>query len=97
MGRIKLKRTVFAGAAEDKEVKMETPCLKVMVKNFTDSDIYVGVGSVDEVTVDSAVLIKADCYQVVFVNENANCCSLFDTLTISGSGNGVVECIQLLY
>lgn len=97
MSGIKLKRVVFSGVAEDIEVVMETKCLKVMVKNLTDADIYVGIGTKDEVTLDNAALIKANCYQVVLINENENCCSLFDTLTVSGAGNGTVECVQVLY
>lgn len=97
MDGIKLKRINFTGVDEDQEVVMEDKCIKVLVKNLTDADIYVGIGTVDEVTIDNAVQIKSNCYQVVLVNENANCCALFDTLTINGSGYGSVECVQVLY
>lgn len=97
MKSLKLKRISFNGVDEDKEVVMDNPCLKVMVKNLTDADIYVGIGGVDEVTLDNAVLIKSNCYQVLLINENSNCCSMFDTLTVNGAGFGTVECIQVLY
>lgn len=97
MSGIKLKRVTFSGVDENVEVVMETKCIKVMVKNLTDSDIYVGIGGLDEVTMENAVLIKANCYQVVFINENDSCCCLFDTLVVNGAGNGTVECIQVLY
>lgn len=97
MDGIKLKRVSLTGVSDNIEVKMETKCLKVMVKNLTDADIYVGIGGVGEVTLDNSVLIKANCYQVVLINENINCYGLFDTLTVNGSGTGTVEFIQVLY
>lgn len=97
MTGMKLKRVSFIGTSDDKEVKMETKCLKVMVKNLTDDDIYVGVGTKDEVTLDNSVLIKSNCYQIVLVNENSECGELFDTLTVNGAGTGTVELIQVLY
>ena len=97
MGGIKLKRVALTGVATNIEVKMETKCLSVMVKNLTDDDIYAGIGGVDEVTTDNSVLIKSNCYQVLMINENEDCFEVFDTLTVNGSGTGTVECIQVLY
>ena len=97
MNGIKLKRVALTGVADDIEVKMEDKCLKVMVKNLTDNDIYVGIGTSDEVTMDNAVLIKSNCYQILMINENEDCFAMFDTLTVNGSGTGTVECIQILY
>ena len=97
MSGIKLKRVTLSGVADDIEVKMETKCLKVMVKNLTDADIYAGIGTKDEVTLDNKVLIKSNCYQILMINENEDCFAMFDTLTVSGSGTGTVECIQVLY
>ena len=97
MDGIKLKRVTLTGVSDDIEVKMETKCLKVMVKNLTDDDIYAGIGTSDEVTIDNSVLIKSNCYQVLMINENEDCFAMFDTLTVNGSGNGTVEFIQILY
>ena len=97
MNGIKLKRVTLTGVADDIEVKMEDKCLKVMVKNLTDDDIYAGIGTSDEVTTDNAVLIKSNCYQVLMINENEDCFAMFDTLTVNGTGNGTVEFIQVLY
>ena len=97
MNGIKLKRVALTGVADDIEVKMEEKCLKVMVKNLTDNDIYAGIGTSDEVTLDNAVLIKSNCYQILFINENKDCYYAFDTLTVNGMGTGTVECIQILY
>ena len=94
---LRLKRVEFTGVNEDKEVVMDNDCLKVMVKNFTDNDIYVGIGGVDEVTLDNAVMIKSNYYQILFINENKDCYYAFDTLTVNGMGTGTVECIQILY
>lgn len=97
MDGIKLKRVEFTGVEEKKLVDMEDKCLKVLVKNLTDADIYVGIGSEDKVTLDNSVLIKSNCYQIVLINESEACCCLFDLLTINGAGFGTVECIQILY
>lgn len=97
MNNIKLKRISFTGVSEKKPIVMETPSLKVMVKNLTDSDIYVGIGTEDEVTIDNAVQIKANCYQIVFINENIDCCCMFSNLVVMGEGTGTVECIQVLF
>lgn len=97
MDGIKLKRVALTGVDDDIEVKMETKCLKVMVKNLTDDDIYAGIGTSDEVTIDNSVLIKSNCYQVLMINENEDCFAMFDTITVNGSGTGTVECIQVLY
>lgn len=97
MNGIKLKRVTLTGVADDIEVKMEDKCLKVMVKNLTDNDIYAGIGTSDEVTTDNAVLIKSNCYQILMINENEDCFAMFDTLTVNGTGNGTVEFIQILY
>lgn len=97
MSGIKLKRVTLTGVAGNIEVTMETKCLKVMVKNLTDDDIYVGIGKSDEVTTDNSVLIKSNCYQILMINENEDCFAMFDTLTVNGTGNGTVECIQVLY
>ena len=97
MNGIKLKRVTLTGVADDIEVKMETKCLKVMVKNLTDEDIYAGIGTSDEVTTDNSVLIKSNCYQILMINENEDCFAMFDTLTVNGTGNGTVEFIQVLY
>ena len=97
MDGIKLKRVTLTGVSDDIEVKMENKCLKVMVKNLTDGDIYAGIGTSDEVTVDNAVLIKSNCYQILMINENEDCFAMFDTLTVNGTGNGTVEFIQILY
>ena len=97
MEGIRLKRISLTGVATTVEVKMETKCLKVMVKNLTDADIYVGIGKANEVTTDNSVLIKSNCYQVLMINENEDCFAMFDTLTVNGTGNGTVECIQVLY
>ena len=97
MDGIKLKRVTLTGVSDDIEVKMETKCLKVMVKNLTDADIYVGIGTSDEVTIDNSVLIKSNCYQILMINENEDCFAMFDTLTVNGTGNGTVEFIQILY
>lgn len=97
MNGIKLKRVALTGVADDIEVKMEDKCLKVMVKNLTDNDIYAGIGTSDEVTMDNAVLIKSNCYQILMINENEDCFAMFDTLTVNGTGNGTVEFIQVLY
>ena len=97
MDGIKLKRVTLTGVSDDIEVKMETKCLKVMVKNLTDGDIYAGIGTSDEVTIDNSVLIKSNCYQVLMINENEDCFAMFDTLTVNGTGNGTVEFIQILY
>lgn len=97
MNGIKLKRVALTGVADDIEVKMEDKCLKVMVKNLTDNDIYAGIGNSSEVTMDNAVLIKSNCYQILMINENEDCFAMFDTLTVNGTGNGTVEFIQVLY
>lgn len=97
MNGIKLKRVALTGVADDIEVKMEDKCLKVMVKNLTDNDIYAGIGTSEEVTMDNAVLIKSNFYQILMINENEDCFAMFDTLTVNGSGNGTVEFIQVLY
>lgn len=97
MNGIKLKRVTLTGVADDIEVKMDDKCLKVMVKNLTDNDIYAGIGTSDEVTMDNAVLIKSNCYQILMINENEDCFAMFDTLTVNGTGNGTVEFIQVLY
>ena len=97
MSGIKLKRVTLTGVAGNIEVTMETKCLKVMVKNLTDADIYVGIGKASEVTTDNSVLIKSNCYQVLMINENEDCFAMFDTLTVNGTGNGTVEFIQVLY
>ena len=97
MNGIKLKRVTLNGVSANIEVVMETKCLKVMVKNLTDDDIYAGIGTSDEVTIDNAVLIKSNCYQVLMINENEDCFAMFDTLTVNGTGNGTVEFIQVLY
>lgn len=97
MNGIKLKRVALTGVADDIEVKMEDKCLKVMVKNLTDNDIYAGIGTSEEVTMDNAVLIKSNCYQILMINENEDCFAMFDTLTVNGTGNGTVEFIQVLY
>ena len=69
MSGIKLKRVTLTGVASNIEVTMETKCLKVMVKNLTDEDIYVGIGKASEVTTDNSVLIKSNCYQILMINE----------------------------
>ena len=97
MSCIKMRRINLTGVETKQAVVMPSKCVKVMVKNMTDGDIYAGIGGVDDVTVDNSVLVKSNCYQVVFINENPDCCRLFDTLTITGSGSGSVECIQVLY
>ena len=97
MSGIKLKRVTLTGVAGNIEVTMETKCLKVMVKNLTDEDIFVGIGKASEVTTDNSVLIKSNCYQVLMINENEDCFAMFDTLTVNGTGNGTVEFIQILY
>ena len=97
MNGIKLKRVTLTGVAGNIEVTMETKCLKVMVKNLTDGDIFVGIGEASEVTTDNSVLIKSNCYQVLMINENEDCFAMFDTLTVNGTGNGTVEFIQILY
>ena len=97
MSGIKLKRVALAGVSDNIEVVMENKCLKVMVKNLTDDDIYAGIGTSDEVTIDNSVLIKSNCYQILMINEKEDCYAMFDTLTVNGSGNGTVECIQVLY
>ena len=97
MDGIKLKRVTLTGGSDDIEVKMETKCLKVMVKNLTDEDIYAGIGTSNEVTIDNSVLIKSNCYQILMINENKDCFEMFDTLTVNGTGNGTVEFIQILY
>lgn len=97
MSGIKLKRVTLTGVASNIEVTMETKCLKVMVKNLTDEDIYVGIGKASEVTTDNSVLIKSNCYQILMINENEDCFAMFDTLTVNGTGNGTVEFIQILY
>ena len=97
MSGIKLKRVTLTGVASNIEVTMETKCLKVMVKNLTDEDIFVGIGKASEVTTDNSVLIKSNCYQILMINENEDCFAMFDTLTVNGTGNGTVEFIQILY
>ena len=97
MSGIKLKRVTLTGVAGNIEVTMDTKCLKVMVKNLTDEDIFVGIGKADEVTTDNSVLIKSNCYQILMINENEDCFAMFDKLTVNGTGNGTVEFIQILY
>jgi hypothetical protein len=97
MDNIKLKRITFAGGDDTQEVEMPTQCIKVLVKNFTDNDIFVGIGGVADVNMDNMVAIKSNCYQIVLINENPDCYHYFRTLTINGQGSGIVECMQLLF
>ena len=97
MKGMNVKRLELAGVDTKEEIKMNGKCLSVMVKNITDDDIYVGIGNKDDVTIEDSVIIKSNCYQIVFINANEDCARFFDTLVVFGSGTGTVECMQIIY
>lgn len=97
MNGMHIRKVKLSGVETIEEVKMDSKCLSVMVKNLTDADISVGIGSETEVSIEDSTTIKPNCYQIVFINANEDSGEFFDTLVVFGSGTGTVECIGVLY
>ena len=97
MNGMHIRKVKLSGVEAIEEVKMNSKCLSVMVKNLTDSDISVCIGNKTDVSIEDSTTIKPNCYQIVFINANEDSGDFFDTLVIFGSGTGTVECIGILY
>jgi len=97
MNGMHIRKVKLTGVETIEEVKMDSKCLSVMVKNLTDTDISIGIGSKNEVSKEDSTTIKPNCYQIVFINANEDSGEFFDTLVVFGSGTGTVECIGVLY
>ena len=97
MNGMNIRKLNLSGVEATEEVKMDSKCLSVMVKNLTDNDISVGIGNKTEVSIENSTTIKPNCYQIVFINANEDSGEFFDTLVVFGSGTGTVECIGILY
>lgn len=97
MNGMHIRKVKLSGVETTEEVKMNSKCLSVMVKNLTDNDISVGIGNKTEVSIEDSTTIKPNCYQIVFINANEDSGEFFDTLVVFGSGTGTVECIGVIY
>ena len=90
---LQVKRINLTGAV--KGVEFARACRKYLVKNFTNSDIYVSFESnLDET---KAVKIAAGYAQAIVINENYAWSNEVLNKTIYIKGTGEVEVQQLCY
>lgn len=93
MMRQQVKRVNLTGDIQ--KIEFEKKCGKYMVKNFSDSNIYV---SYDEnFTEENSVKILAGYYQIVIANEYLGELEPYKSNSIFVKGTGEVEVQQLCF
>lgn len=93
MMKLNLKRVTLSGATT--ALTFNNKCGKYLVKNFTNSAIYVSFES--ELVEENSIKIAAGMGQVCLINEFYERSQAVKTNTIYIKGSGEVEVQQLCY
>lgn len=89
----RVKRVNLSGSVFEK-ISFANFAKAFMVKNFSDSDIYVSLD--EDATENTSIKIPSKCYQIVVGNQN-DIGNDFETDEIFVKGSGEVEVQQLWF
>lgn len=90
-----IRKTLLAN--EPTTFKFDVRGSKFLIKNFSQSSIYVTLEETSKVNKDASIKINSGYSQIVFINDNMSIDNTSDIITIESLTGGEVECQVLTW